>query len=60
MIEAGDQVLVSATFQGRGKQSGVETAWDVWQLWTVQHGKVVHGQGFMSRAEALEAVGLSE
>ena len=58
LIEAGDQVLVSATVRGRGKQSGVEASWDFWQLWTVQDGKVVRGQAFISRAEALEAAGL--
>ena len=28
--DAGDQVFVSFTFRGRGKQSGVETSWDTW------------------------------
>jgi hypothetical protein len=55
--EAGDRVLVSQTFQGRGKQSGVEVSWDIWQLWTLRDGKVVRGQGFTSRDEALEAIG---
>jgi ketosteroid isomerase-like protein len=59
-IEAGDQVLVSQTFRGRGKQSGVETRWNIWQVWTVRNGSIVHGQGFTSRAQALEAAGLRE
>jgi ketosteroid isomerase-like protein len=29
-------------------------------VWTVRDGKVVRGQGFTSRADALEAAGLSE
>ena len=62
LIEAGDQVLASATFRGRGKQSGVETAWDVWQLWTVQHGKVrtrpgIHEQGRSPRSRWAAGVG---
>jgi ketosteroid isomerase-like protein len=60
LIEAGEQVLASLTFRGRGKQSGVETSWDVWQLWTVRDGKVVRGQGFTRRDQALEAAGLQE
>jgi ketosteroid isomerase-like protein len=59
-IDAGDQVLVSLTFRGRGKQSGVETHWSLWQLWTARAGKVVRGQGFTNREAALEAVGLRE
>ena len=58
--EAGDQVLVTLTMRGRGKQSGAETGWSFWQLWTMRDGKFVRGQGFGSRDEALEAAGLSE
>lgn len=58
LLDAGDQVLVSATARGRGKLSGVETTWDTWQLWTVRNGKLVRGQGFTSREEALAAAGL--
>ena len=55
LIEAGDQVLAELTLRGRGKQSGVEAGWDVWQLWTLHDGKMVRGEGFTSREEALEA-----
>jgi hypothetical protein len=60
LVDAGDQVVAAVTLRGRGKQSGVEASWDVWHVWTVEHGKVVHGQPFTSRAEALEAAGLRE
>ena len=60
LIEAGDQVLVSLTMRGRGKQSGVETSWDIWQLWTAKDGKGIRGQAFTNKAEALKAAGLSE
>ncbi len=60
IIEAGDQVVVGLTISGRGKQSGVETSWNFWQVWTIREGKSVRGQGFASRDEALEAAGLSE
>ena|SRR5215207_769994 len=60
LTDAGDQVLAQLTVQGRGKQSGVETAWEFWQLWTYRDGKVVHGRGFTDPDEAREADGLSE
>ncbi len=60
LIEAGDQVVASVATRGRGKRSGAEVSWDVWQVWTLQEGKIVHGQGFTSREEALEAAGLRE
>lgn len=60
LVDAGDQVVAAVTLRGRGKQSGVEASWDVWHVWTMEDGKVVHGQAFTSREEALEAAGLSE
>ena len=60
ITDAGDRVLVSVTTRGRGKQSGVEASWDVWQVWTLRDGKIVTGVGFTDRDEALEAAGLSE
>ena len=60
LVNAGDQVVAAVTLRGRGKQSGVEASWDVWHVWTMEDGKVVHGQAFTSREEALEAAGLSE
>jgi uncharacterized protein len=60
LTEAGDQVLASLTLRGRGKQSGVEASWDVWHVWTVRDGKLIHGQGFARGDEALEAAGLRE
>jgi ketosteroid isomerase-like protein len=60
LIDLGDQVVVALTITGRGRQSGVETSWDIWQLWTLRDGKFVHGQSFMSREEALDAARPSE
>jgi ketosteroid isomerase-like protein len=60
LVDAGEQVLASVTFRGRGKQSGVETTWSLWQLWTTRNGKLVRGQGFINREEALEAAGMGE
>ncbi len=60
LIEAEAQVLAGLTFQGRGKESGVKTTWDIWHVWTARGGKVVRGQAFTSREQALEAIGLSK
>jgi uncharacterized protein len=60
LIDAGDQVFVSATFRGRGKQSGAETSWDVWGVFTVRDKRMVRWQAFTDPDEALEAAGLSE
>jgi ketosteroid isomerase-like protein len=53
-------VFISATFRGRGKQSGAETSGDVWAVWTVLDGRVVRWQGFADREATLEAVDLGE
>ena len=60
LIEAGDSVLAVITFRGIGRHSGVEVNMEVFQLWTFRDGKLVRGQGFFERAEALEAAGLAE
>jgi ketosteroid isomerase-like protein len=60
LIDAGDRVLASVTFRGRGKLSGVEASWSLWQLWTVQGRQITRGRGFTSKAEALEAARMHE
>jgi uncharacterized protein len=60
LIDAGDQVFASVTFRGRGKQSGAETGWDAWGVWTVRDGRMVRFQGFTDRDPALEAAGLRD
>ena len=49
LIDAGDHVFVSLNIRGRGKQSGAETSWHLWNVWRLRDGKVVHGQGFTAR-----------
>jgi hypothetical protein len=61
LIDAGRQVVVSATFRGRGKQSGAEASREgVWGVWAVRDGSLVRFQGFTDRDAALEAAGLRE
>ena len=56
----GDRVFVWATNRGRGRRSGAETSWEVWQVFTMHGGKAVRGEAFRSREQAIEAAGLQE
>ena len=55
-----DHVLVVTTNRGKGRASGVPISRQTAQLMTVRDGKIVRQDFFASRAEALEAAGLSE
>ncbi len=56
----GDCVLMRVALWGRGKGSGVESTLHVFHSWTVRDGKAHQCFVRTTRAEALEAVGLSE
>ena len=58
-IDAGDSVVVLLHEFRRGKGSGVEMETDTAVVYEVHNGRVVRLQGYMDRAEALEAAGLS-
>jgi ketosteroid isomerase-like protein len=60
VLDDGDQVLVMTRIEGRGKGSGVPVVIEGADVWTLRDGKVVSFAAFTDRAEALEAVGLSE
>jgi len=60
LIDAGDRVLLGLTTRGRGRKSGAETSWRYYQVWTIRDGRVLRGQGFLDRDEALQAAGLRE
>jgi ketosteroid isomerase-like protein len=53
-------VLVLFTARGRGKGSSVEVEAHWAHLWTFRKGKATRVEGFIDRAEALQAVGLRE
>ena len=60
-VDAGDdQVLVNQRRHMRGSSSGVEVDYDYWLLATLRNGKAIRLQWFETRADALEAAGLSE
>ena len=53
-------VLLVADYQGRGKTSGAAVRGRVIWLYRVREGKIARVEGYGSRDEALEAVGLRE
>jgi ketosteroid isomerase-like protein len=61
LIDAGDQVVSIVTTRARGRGSGVEVEWkDNAGIWTLRDGRVIRVVWLPTRAEALEAAGLSE
>ena len=60
LIDAGEHVMLVITQRGRGRASGAEVSVRMYGAWTVRDGKVVRVAWFLDRAEALEAVGLTE
>jgi ketosteroid isomerase-like protein len=60
VVDAGDQVVVIAAWQGRGKASGVDTEWRQATVWTLRDGRVASVIGYPEPSDAFEAVGLSE
>ena len=53
-------VIASVCFEGEGRSSGVRVPMLVHIVGTFRGGKLVRRQVFLTLAEALEAVGLSE
>ena len=60
VIDAGDQVVVLQREYQRGRSSGVELVIDAAVIFTLRDGRIIRLQGYMDRAAALEAAGLSE
>ena len=60
VIDAGEQVVVVAHHQGRGRESGVSVDARFYEVYTVRKGKVSRVDEFAEMADALEAAGLSE
>ena len=60
IVDAGDKVFVAMHYQGLGRLSGVTVDQWVFEVHTFRNGQCVSKVDFETRAEALEAVGLSE
>jgi hypothetical protein len=59
-IDAGDSVVLMFRQSGIGRGSGVATEREFFGVYDLSDSKVVRYRQYESRAEALEAVGLSE
>ena len=60
LIDAGDRVVIFQREYQRGKSSGVELVLDAAVLVDIRDGRIVRMQGYMDRAAALDAAGLSD
>jgi ketosteroid isomerase-like protein len=60
LIDAGDRVVVFQREYQRGRSSGLELVVETAAVVDLRDGRVVRIQGYMDRAAALKAAGLSE
>ena len=60
ILDAGERVVSVVRLHARGKQSGVEASDRTANVFTVANGVIQRQVIYRNRAEALEAVGLSE
>jgi ketosteroid isomerase-like protein len=56
--DAGDKVLVTVTFRGHGRGSGMDAERTEFHVWTVRGGAIVRFEWFYSRSEASAVAGL--
>jgi ketosteroid isomerase-like protein len=56
----GDTVLAEIKIAGRGVRSGIDLENTIWQVLKFRDGKAIAFQGYGSRTEALEAMGLPQ
>ena len=54
-----DRVLTWNRYTGRGRESGVPADWHLAIIFTLRDGRIVRGEEYFDRAEALEAAGVS-
>jgi ketosteroid isomerase-like protein len=60
-IDVGDdRVFTWNRFTGRSRTSGAPAGWYLAIIFTLRDGKIVRGEEYFDRAEALAAAGLSE
>ena len=60
LLDCGNRVVVVVHRRGKGQGSGAEVDDQVTHVFTVSGDKIVRFEAFSDKAEALEAVGLSE
>jgi ketosteroid isomerase-like protein len=59
-IDAGDQVVVPIRFGGHARHTGIDVEFPTVHVITFRNGKATRLEMYPSKAEALEAAGLSE
>jgi uncharacterized protein len=59
-IEAGDRLVVPVRFGGQARHTGIEVEFSVVHVFTIRNGNAIRLDMFVTKEEALEAVGLSE
>jgi ketosteroid isomerase-like protein len=59
-IDAGDNVVVTIRQHGAGKDTGAEVELLTHGVFSVRNSKIIRAEFFESKADALEAAGLSE
>jgi ketosteroid isomerase-like protein len=59
-IDAREHVVVFLHLRGKGRHSGIEVEMRIYDVFRFRDGKVAQHRLYGTRAEALEAVGLSE
>jgi ketosteroid isomerase-like protein len=59
-IDAGDRVVVPLRFGGRARHTGLDVAFEVVYVATARDGKWTRVDTYLSKSEALKAVGLAE
>jgi ketosteroid isomerase-like protein len=60
LIDAGEEVVSCSRVSGRGKRSGAVVELTLWTVALVRDGRIVRLRNYTTKAEALEAAGLSE
>jgi ketosteroid isomerase-like protein len=61
LLDAGDRVVALIDQRMRGRTTGIEVPFGKYaHVYTFKDGLIVHWKAYMSQAEALEAVGLSQ
>jgi hypothetical protein len=59
-VDAGDHVLATVRYSGRGKASGIEHEDVLFDVYTFRNGLCARKQEFRERGEALRAAGLRD
>src|SRR5919108_1110094 len=60
VVDLGEKIVVVVSMSGRGRGSSAPVEMTFAQLWSLRDGKAVSLRDYATKAEALEAVGLSE